>query len=73
METFYDHRYVAELNRISHATSNNMFSHDQLYRTFQEMQLPGIAGGFQSFLDTLNHQGFLLKKGPRSYQLTTFM
>ncbi|KAF9938012.1 DNA replication licensing factor mcm8 [Mortierella alpina] len=66
-------RYVAELNRVSHATSNNMFSHDQLYRTFQEMQLPGITGGFQSFLDTLNHQGFLLKKGPRSYQLTTFM
>ncbi|KAF9980885.1 DNA replication licensing factor mcm8 [Mortierella antarctica] len=65
--------YVAELNRVSHATSNNMFSHDQLYRTFQEMQLPGITGGFQSFLDTLNHQGFLLKKGPRSYQLTTFM
>ncbi|KAF9951921.1 DNA replication licensing factor mcm8 [Mortierella alpina] len=66
-------RYVAELNRVSHATSNNMFSHDQLYRTFQEMQLPEITGGFQSFLDTLNHQGFLLKKGPRSYQLTTFM
>ncbi|KAG0211617.1 DNA replication licensing factor mcm8 [Mortierella sp. GBA30] len=66
-------RYVAELNRVSHATANNMFSHDQLYRIFQEMQLPGITGGFQSFIDTLNHQGFLLKKGPRIYQLTTFM
>ncbi|KAI7820418.1 MCM2/3/5 family-domain-containing protein [Gamsiella multidivaricata] len=63
-------RYVAELQRIALATSNNMFSYDQLYRTFQEMQLSGITGGFQDFIDTLNHQSFLLKKGPRTYQFT---
>ncbi|KAG0214587.1 DNA replication licensing factor mcm8 [Mortierella sp. NVP41] len=66
-------KYVAELQRIAFANSNNMFTHDQLYRTFQEMQLPGITGGFQGFLDTLNHQNFLLKKGPRTYQLSTVM
>ncbi|KAG0254348.1 DNA replication licensing factor mcm8 [Mortierella polycephala] len=66
-------RYVAELQKLAFANSNNMFSHDQLYRVFQEMQLQGIAGGFQGFIDTLNNQNFLLKKGPRSYQLSTFM
>ncbi|KAK3843012.1 MAG: Mcm8 protein [Linnemannia gamsii] len=66
-------RYVAELQRVAFAASNNMFSQDQLYKIFQEMQLPGITGGFMSFLDTLNHQNFLLKKGPRTYQLSVVM
>ncbi|KAF9102356.1 DNA replication licensing factor mcm8 [Mortierella sp. AM989] len=66
-------RYVAELQRVAFASSNNMFSYDQLYRTFQEMQLSGITGGFSGFIDTLNNQNFLLKKGPRTYQLTTVM
>ncbi|KAF9932707.1 DNA replication licensing factor mcm8 [Linnemannia zychae] len=66
-------RYVAELQRIAFANSNNMFSHDQLYKIFQDMRMPGITEGFQSFLDTLNHQNFLLKKGPRTYQLSTLM
>ncbi|KAF9354727.1 DNA replication licensing factor mcm8 [Mortierella sp. AD094] len=66
-------RYVAELQRVAFANSNNMFSYDQLYRTFQEMQLSGITGGFSGFIDTLNNQNFLLKKGPKTYQLTTAM
>ncbi|KAF8975489.1 DNA replication licensing factor mcm8 [Entomortierella lignicola] len=66
-------RYVAELQRVAFANSNNMFTYDQLYRTFQEMQLSGITGGFLGFIDTLNNQNFLLKKGPKTYQLTTAM
>ncbi|KAG0002448.1 DNA replication licensing factor mcm8 [Entomortierella chlamydospora] len=66
-------RYVAELQRVAFANSSNMFSYDQLYRTFQEMQLSGITGGFSGFIDTLNNQNFLLKKGPKTYQLTTAM
>ncbi|KAG0007113.1 DNA replication licensing factor mcm8 [Modicella reniformis] len=63
--------YVAELQRIAYMNSNNMFSYEQLYRTFQEMQLMGINGGFQGLIDTLNNQNYLLVKGPRIYQLTT--
>ncbi|KAF9585923.1 DNA topoisomerase [Lunasporangiospora selenospora] len=66
-------RYVAELQRRAFDNSSNMFSQDQLYKTFQDMRLSGITGGFQSFLDMLNSQNFLLKKGPRTYQLTTVM
>ncbi|KAG0321209.1 DNA replication licensing factor mcm8 [Dissophora globulifera] len=65
--------YVAELQKIAYANSNNMFSYDQLHQTFQELRLAGVGGSFQSFIDTLNNQNFLLKKGPRTYQLTTFM
>ncbi|KAF9299545.1 DNA replication licensing factor mcm8 [Linnemannia elongata] len=66
-------RYVAELQRIAFENSSNMFTQDQLYNTFQGMQLRGITGGFMAFLDTLNHQNFLLKKGPRTYQLSVVM
>ncbi|KAG9072383.1 hypothetical protein KI688_000153 [Linnemannia hyalina] len=66
-------RYVAELQRIAFEKSSNMFTQDQLYNTFQGMQLRGITGGFMAFLDTLNHQNFLLKKGPRTYQLSVVM
>ncbi|KAG0321575.1 DNA replication licensing factor mcm8 [Linnemannia gamsii] len=65
--------YVAELQRIAFENSSNMFTQDQLYNTFQRMQLRGITGGFMAFLDTLNHQNFLLKKGPRTYQLSVVM
>ncbi|KAF9351710.1 DNA replication licensing factor mcm8 [Mortierella sp. NVP85] len=63
--------YVAELQRIALTTSSNMFSYDQLYQTFQQMQLVGINGGFQGLIDTLNNQNYLLKKGSRMYQLST--
>ncbi|KAG0046935.1 DNA replication licensing factor mcm8 [Gryganskiella cystojenkinii] len=66
-------RYVAELQRIAQASSNSIFTYDHLYRVFQEMQLPGINGGFQGLLDSLNYQNFLLKRGPRSYSLATAM
>ncbi|KAI8357147.1 MCM2/3/5 family-domain-containing protein [Mortierella sp. GBAus27b] len=66
-------RYIAELQKIASSNSNNMFSYDQLYQTFQQMQFTNVSGGFQGLIDTLNHQNYLLKKGPRTYQLTTAM
>ncbi|KAI8601155.1 minichromosome maintenance complex component 8 [Dissophora ornata] len=66
-------KYVAELQKVAFENMNNMFTYEQLYQTFQEMQLAGITDGFQGFLDSLNNQNFLLKKGPRTYQLTTVM
>ena len=65
----HTHRFVAELNRIAGETYNSLF-------TLQ--QLRGIAGdmglridGFEDFVDSLNNQGYLLKKGARVYQLQT--
>ncbi|KAG0228588.1 DNA replication licensing factor mcm8 [Actinomortierella wolfii] len=71
-------RYVAELQRIAIANSDNMFSYQQLYEIFVNMRsgpggLPGIRDDFASFVETLNLQNFLLKKGPRAYQLATLL
>ncbi|ORZ28616.1 MCM2/3/5 family-domain-containing protein [Lobosporangium transversale] len=66
-------RYVAQLQKIANETSSSMFSYEQLYRTFQDMQFSDITGGFQGFIETLNNQNFLLKKGSRTYQLTMVM
>ncbi|KAF9977799.1 DNA replication licensing factor mcm8 [Actinomortierella ambigua] len=71
-------RYVAELQRVAMANASSMFSYQQLYEVFQTMRsgpggLPGIGNDFSSFVETLNNHNFLLKKGPRAYQLTTFM
>ncbi|KAF9162887.1 DNA replication licensing factor mcm8 [Actinomortierella ambigua] len=71
-------RFVAELQRVAMANASSIFSYQQLYEIFQAMRsgpggLPGIRDDFSSFVETLNNHNFLLKKGPRAYQLTTFM
>ncbi|KAJ2254095.1 DNA replication licensing factor mcm8 [Coemansia sp. RSA 455] len=63
-------RFVERLHRISEETYNNMFTYDMLLRTATEMNLR--FSNFQDVVDKLNNQSYLIKKGPRSYQLTTF-
>ncbi|KAJ2451307.1 DNA replication licensing factor mcm8 [Coemansia sp. RSA 2424] len=63
-------RFVERLHRISEETYNNMFTYDMLLRTATEMNLR--FSNFQDVVDKLNNQSYLIKKGPRSFQLTTF-
>ncbi|KAJ2489626.1 DNA replication licensing factor mcm8 [Coemansia sp. RSA 2050] len=63
-------RLVERLHKISEETYNNMFTYDMLLRTATEMNLR--FSNFQDVIDKLNNQSYLIKKGPRSYQLATF-
>ncbi|KAJ2124753.1 hypothetical protein IW147_001534 [Coemansia sp. RSA 720] len=63
-------RFVARLHRVSEETYNNMFTFSMLQTIASEMGLR--FGNFQDIVDRLNNQNYIIKKGPRSYQLTTF-
>ena len=62
-------RFIGELSRIAYQNSNNRFSQDELFKIAQNMNLNFT--NFQDLIDTLNNQGYLLKKAPRMYQLAT--
>jgi len=62
-------RFISELNRIAYQTSNNRFSYEQMHNIATDMNLN--FDSFQDLLDTLNNQGYLLKKAARLYQLAT--
>ncbi|XP_013415383.1 DNA helicase MCM8 [Lingula anatina] len=62
-------RLIAALQKMSETTYNSLF-------TVQEMRQIAQSAGiqvrdFEDFISSLNNQGFLLKKGPRVYQLQT--
>lgn len=56
-------RFVAELSRISEREYNSLFI------VAKDIRLQ--IRSFDDFVFSLNNQGFLLKKGPRVYQLQT--
>ncbi|KAJ3299798.1 DNA replication licensing factor mcm8 [Borealophlyctis nickersoniae] len=62
-------RFIAELHKIAQHTGNSRFTYENLYSISLEMRLRCDA--FQDFVDSLNNQGYLLKKGHRIYQLST--
>ncbi|XP_068682388.1 DNA helicase MCM8-like isoform X2 [Montipora capricornis] len=62
-------RFVAELSRVSEREYNSLFTVDQLRRIAKDLRLQ--IRNFEDFVYSLNNQGFLLKKGPRVYQLQT--
>lgn len=62
-------RFVAELSRISDREYNSLFSVEQMRRIAKDLRLQ--IRSFDDFVYSLNNQGFLLKKGPRVYQLQT--
>ncbi|XP_068088601.1 DNA helicase MCM8 isoform X1 [Hyperolius riggenbachi] len=62
-------KFVSALNRIAEQTYNNLFEYQQLRQIAKEMQIQ--VSDFESFVCSLNDQGYLLKKGPRVYQLQT--
>jgi len=62
-------RFVAELSRISEREYNSLFTVEQMRRIAKDLRLQ--IRSFDDFVYALNNQGFLLKKGPRVYQLQT--
>ena len=62
-------RFIAELNRIADATFNSLFSVPQMKDIARKMGLQ--VSSLEDLLSSLNNQGYLLKKGPRMYQLQT--
>ncbi|XP_053316387.1 DNA helicase MCM8 isoform X2 [Spea bombifrons] len=62
-------KFVSALNRIAERTYNNLFEFQQLRQIAKEVQIQ--VSDFESFVGSLNDQGYLLKKGPKVYQLQT--
>uniref|UniRef100_UPI00358FB3BE DNA helicase MCM8 isoform X2 n=1 Tax=Myxine glutinosa TaxID=7769 RepID=UPI00358FB3BE len=62
-------RFVAALNHTAEQTYNNLFSIQQLKQISSELQLK--IPHFETFIESLNNQGFLLQKGSKVYQLQT--
>ncbi|NWS84941.1 MCM8 helicase, partial [Toxostoma redivivum] len=62
-------RFMSALNSIAERTYNNLFDLQQLRHIARELQIQ--VSDFESFIGSLNDQGYLLKKGSRVYQLQT--
>ncbi|NP_001089437.1 DNA helicase MCM8 [Xenopus laevis] len=62
-------KFVSALNRVAEQTYNNLFEFQQLRQIARELQIQVID--FEAFIGSLNDQGYLLKKGPRVFQLQT--
>ncbi|XP_035865471.1 DNA helicase MCM8 isoform X3 [Phyllostomus discolor] len=62
-------RFISALNNIAERTYNNLFQFHQLRQIAKELNIQ--VADFENFIGSLNEQGFLLKKGPKAYQLQT--
>ncbi|XP_060580099.1 DNA helicase MCM8-like [Ruditapes philippinarum] len=62
-------KFVAALQRISDQTYNSIFTVQQMQQIAKELGMNILD--FGTFIASLNNQGFLLKKGPKVYQLQT--
>ncbi|VTJ79346.1 Hypothetical predicted protein [Marmota monax] len=62
-------RFISALNSIAERTYNNLFQFHQLRQIAKELNIQ--VADFENFIGSLNDQGFLLKKGPKIYQLQT--
>ncbi|KAI8926730.1 MCM2/3/5 family-domain-containing protein [Entophlyctis helioformis] len=62
-------RFVAELQKVAQRRANNRFDHDELYAIAQEIRLK--YDRFPDMVESLNIQGYLLKKGYKQYELST--
>ncbi|XP_040836911.1 DNA helicase MCM8 isoform X2 [Ochotona curzoniae] len=62
-------RFISALNSIAERTYNNLFQLCQLRQIAKELNIQ--VADFENFVGSLNDQGYLLKKGPKVYQLQT--
>ncbi|XP_072163403.1 DNA helicase MCM8-like [Diadema setosum] len=62
-------KFVAILNRVAERTYNNIFTVQQMRELAKEVHIQ--VSDFEGFVSSLNNQNYLLKKGPRVYQLQT--
>ena len=63
------YRFVAKLQSIAHETSNSHFTLGNLYKIANDMRLK--TASFEDLIDSLNNQGYLLKRGNKIYKLAT--
>lgn len=62
-------RFISELGRIAEHTSSSVFTVQQMKDIAKKS---GISvQSFEDFIYSLNNQNYLLKKGPKTYQLQT--
>ncbi|KAK7080663.1 DNA replication licensing factor mcm8 [Halocaridina rubra] len=62
-------KFVSALQRMSDATYKSTFSIDELRQIARQAKVQ--VKDFGDFIGNLNHQGYLLKKGPKIYRLST--
>ncbi|XP_063172080.1 DNA helicase MCM8 isoform X2 [Candoia aspera] len=62
-------RFVSALHHVAERTYNNIFELHQLRQIANELNIK--ISDFENFIESLNDQGYFLKKGPRLYQLQT--
>ncbi|KAK3102993.1 hypothetical protein FSP39_015600 [Pinctada imbricata] len=62
-------KFVAALQKVSNQTYNSIFTVQQMRQIANEIGLHVMD--FEGFINSLNNQGFLLKKGPKVFQLQT--
>lgn len=62
-------RFIAALQKVSEQTYNSIFTMQQMRQIAKECGVQVLD--FEGFISSLNNQGFLLKKGPKVYQLQT--
>ncbi|OWF54901.1 DNA helicase MCM8-like [Mizuhopecten yessoensis] len=62
-------KFVAALQKISEQTYNSIFTIPQMRQISKDIGLNILD--FESFISSLNNQGYLLKKGTKVYQLQT--
>ena len=66
-------RLIAELNRLSRERSSAMFTSNEIQRAASRIGIIQIiqqkGENFYDLLDMMNNQCYLLKKGPRKWQL----
>jgi len=61
--------FMKALTAMCSRHQSNVCTYDELYKLGQDLNL-GIER-FEHFVDTLNHQSYLLQKGNRKYQVMT--
>ncbi|XP_006870467.1 PREDICTED: DNA helicase MCM8 isoform X2 [Chrysochloris asiatica] len=62
-------RFISALNNIAERTYSNLFQFHQLRKIAKDINIQVVD--FENFVGSLNDQGYLLKKGPKVYQLQT--
>lgn len=62
-------KFIGVLQRRAEQTYNSLFTVQEMKQLAQEVGIPTM--NFENFLSSLNNQGYLLKKGPKVYQLQT--
>ncbi|TSM77312.1 DNA helicase MCM8 [Bagarius yarrelli] len=62
-------KFVVALNQIAERTRKTLFESKDLRQLAKDLQIQVVD--FDGFISALNEQGYLLKKGHRTYQLQT--